>query len=642
MWISIRLILFIVLAWLLSGLTLPIQARELDLPTGSDESIEYWFEFVVDADQDPQVALAHKVYKRLLNTWNNTRMAPALYVVKSTTGAWAASLDDGSILLSRAAIEICLKDGEASGVDRLAFVLGHELAHQAGDDLWHRRFFRLAGQQSPSVRDRMLSGLDPDQLEIGALEQKEAQADQDGLTRMALVGFDPVGVVGDQDFFQLWVESIWASACGSAGLDQKDACAKARARKARARARLLELGTHAVLFDLGVQAYSAGEPVAARAYFLALGRDFPGRAVHLNIGLTHIGEAQMIGRELTQMGEVSALQFIYPLKLEAESMLQAVNNSLFAGWGVTRGVMQSADPALLKAKKMQRTAALEQAVHAFERAIQIDPGHQRTYINLISAYLMAGNVPMARGILQGKYHPKFGSDNASELLLALVAAREGDTDQAVAGFRQLMAGSQGETGGGALTPERYCAGYNTAVLMQMDDENPDPRIPWKDFLDWVRTQNDVPFFPLGDKNLTKLPHSATPIPDAVLRLSDMAPGDLLDTGRIKDRNLKALPFRFRGAPYLLYHAGNGERIVIVESTGRIIGVWRQSVPGQSGDQLIGVSIPDIFTMLGSPDRRVLTSAGTVLAYDRFRLGLRLRENTVIGWFRYPAVDGAVQ
>lgn len=84
------------------------------------ESITYWKTFEISIDEDPMVKEAAQVFERLLLGWEETRIAPELHVVRSDKGPWAASLDDGTILLSREAIDVCWKIGKRGGHDRLA------------------------------------------------------------------------------------------------------------------------------------------------------------------------------------------------------------------------------------------------------------------------------------------------------------------------------------------------------------------------------------------------------------------------------------------------------------------------------------------------------------------------------------------
>ena len=192
------------------GLSPISQGTSLAPPTDPTQSITYWKPHTISPRHDALVQKAQSIFTVLLRAWDSSRLEPSLYVVESAAGPWAASLADGNILLSKAAIETCLNFGADRAEHLLAFILAHELAHQRADDLWHQRFFRLVGNQSPEAAKKMLRGLQLDDKLVANIEQKEAQADHDGLIMMASVGYDPYQILDKKDFFTAWVENILA------------------------------------------------------------------------------------------------------------------------------------------------------------------------------------------------------------------------------------------------------------------------------------------------------------------------------------------------------------------------------------------------------------------------------------------------
>ena len=148
-----------------------VAETQVSLPDDPQESFNYWKPFVIQAKDDKAVAIAHRVFDALLRTWDDGRISPKLNIVKSDSGPWAASLEDGNILLSHDVLNFTRTNQPKKFEHRLAFILAHELAHQRSNDLWHRKFFRLAGSQSPEVRQQILRGIDIDSAEISSLKQ---------------------------------------------------------------------------------------------------------------------------------------------------------------------------------------------------------------------------------------------------------------------------------------------------------------------------------------------------------------------------------------------------------------------------------------------------------------------------------------
>jgi hypothetical protein len=98
-----------------ASLPVSVAAAELRLPDDPRQSIGYWKVHTLSVEEDSRVELAQNVFTRLLRAWDNSRVAPGLYVINSTANAWAASLADGNILLSLEAIDISLRGGNERG-----------------------------------------------------------------------------------------------------------------------------------------------------------------------------------------------------------------------------------------------------------------------------------------------------------------------------------------------------------------------------------------------------------------------------------------------------------------------------------------------------------------------------------------------
>jgi Zn-dependent protease with chaperone function len=69
-------------------------------------------------------------------------VSPRLYVTRDRLYgvSQAIAIPDGGIVVSQAVLDLCYRDPQR-GDDRLAFVLGHEIAHQLREDFSHLRFF---------------------------------------------------------------------------------------------------------------------------------------------------------------------------------------------------------------------------------------------------------------------------------------------------------------------------------------------------------------------------------------------------------------------------------------------------------------------------------------------------------------------
>ncbi len=120
-------------------------SNTLTPPEDPYQSITFWKPHVIEAEEDLLAQKAHAIFSVLLRAWDNVRIEPRLYVVRSSSGPWAASLADGSILLTRPAIETTMQFGAQRGEHLLAFVLAHELALATAEAATDRAGHRVGG-----------------------------------------------------------------------------------------------------------------------------------------------------------------------------------------------------------------------------------------------------------------------------------------------------------------------------------------------------------------------------------------------------------------------------------------------------------------------------------------------------------------
>jgi tetratricopeptide (TPR) repeat protein len=473
-------------------------------PTDPKQSITYWKKYILDDELD-LVQQSQQIFSVLLRAWDQSRIEPGLYVVESDAGAWAASLADGNILLSKQAIETCYSFGGQRGEHLLAFVLAHELAHQRSDDLWHQRFFRMLESQSAESQKTMIAGLDLNSELITQLEQKEAQADHDGLVLMSSVGFDAHQVVNDKDFFTLWVENIWQQNCADNTIHNShyDACKQAQARALRTQTQLETVATQSMLYDLGVEKFVAGDYLQAREYFTIYGRDYPGRAIITAIGLSYFAQAQDIQKQLIELkaslsdntGSQPQLDFYYPMILDAQVSDTATR--------LSAGSKRADTKSMITKLQKQKTSLIDQSISQFEKAIRLTPDYRETYLLLASSHLLANNSYRVRGVLQGQYIKKFGNDNAVDMLLALTMAIEGKTDQAIKELERLSLTSTINKNSSVLAENilRYSVTYNLAELYDSVDRSDDAKKSWMKLAQLSQKNGDALLFRLAVSHL---------------------------------------------------------------------------------------------------------------------------------------------
>ncbi|MBE9560015.1 MAG: hypothetical protein IMF15_04460 [Proteobacteria bacterium] len=601
-------------------------------PTDPTQSITYWKKYTLNDDSE-LVKQSQQVFTVLLRAWDQSRIEPGLYVVESDSGAWAASLADGNILLSKQAIETCFSFGKQRGEHLLAFVLAHELAHQRADDLWHQRFFRMIGTQSAESQKKMLAGLELDAGLLTQLEQKEAQADHDGLVLMSSVGFDAYQIINDKDFFTLWVENIWQQNCAAnnTAKSNHDACKQAQARALRTQTQLETVATQSMLYELGLQAFVAGNYQQAREYFTIYGRDYPGRAIISAIGLSYFAQAQAIQKQLAELavaeGSKQQADFYYPMILDAHANGAAAAQSSNSKRADLKG--------LTSRLQKQKLTLVNQSISQFEKAIRLAPDYQQTYLLLASAHLLTNNSYRVRGVLQGQYVPMFGKDSVVEMLLALTDAIEGNSDLSIKKLKALVKTLNANTAVSPIAENilRYSVFYNLAELYETIDKAEEAKKVWLDLAQLSKKKGDTLLFRLA---LTHISQNKQPVITQKLQEAPAINGHRLGDTVHLTKTLDRSDLWIDGDRYQIV-LDNGSRY-ITDIKGALISAWQtdsNSKKSHINNKLhIGDPADRPFKILGIPDRRLNMTSGEYLAYDDYGLALRISNDQVKGWFLY--------
>ena len=606
-------------------------AKPLVPPDDPAQSITYWRQHTISAEQDSLVAMAKGVFDVLLRAWDSSRLEPGLYVVKSSAGPWAASLADGNILLSRAAIATCLKFGKHRAEHLLAFVLAHELAHQRSDDLWHQRFFRLIGNQAGGVSTQVLRELQSDQKIWADVRQKESQADHDGLIMMASVGYDPYQVLDERDFFTAWVENIWQAPCNSQNHDpaNKQACKQAKSRAIRAHAQLTAVAAQATLYEMGVQAFIAGQYSLARRYLTAYGRDYTNRAVLSAIGLSYFAEAMSNYRQLIEEFGLSKPAYYYPMLLDARAAVVP------EGRHAVKSIKRAAQTSAMAKVQQKMHDNIAQSINYYEKAMRLEPDHPKTYLLMAFSYLLDNNPYMVRGIIQGKYIPRFGSDDSVALILAMTSGLEGDVDKAEKNFSRLLQRFNKTVQKSVIPTELliYSAYYNSSVYAAYLGKRDKAAEQWQALAALARAQGKPMLFQLAVSHITRRGVTSN-IPEQAPNIRGLRLGDrfLLKQTAAKSRLQSDL--WIEGDNFRVYRLSDGSRYV-VDARSKVVNAWQDAGRARLDK---GIAMGDMadrtLKALGMPDRHMHMQSGEYFAYDAFGLAVHIVKDRVAGWFIY--------
>ena len=98
-----------------------------------------------DGRNDPRVQEVFTVFEKVKNVADIVvSRIPRLFIIDTAAEPYAIALPDGAIIINRKTLDICYSDvDEQKAFQRLAYILGHELAHLSNNDFLHREVFRV-------------------------------------------------------------------------------------------------------------------------------------------------------------------------------------------------------------------------------------------------------------------------------------------------------------------------------------------------------------------------------------------------------------------------------------------------------------------------------------------------------------------
>lgn len=326
---------------------------------------EFWINKYGEIKESALSIRTYEVFKRILSAADRrVGIEPALYIINFDGVPWAQSLADGSIILTKNGLDFCYKNRSLEGGDaRLAFVIGHELAHQFNGDFWHYKFLRTAEDDKNSMEAfqsiRELAK-DPDMLLA-----KEIQADQYGIIYAALAGYKSDEIISkDKNFFLEWAEKE------SAYTYSQNIHLLLKKRTSAVSMRLKEVADRIVLFQLGVISYHIGHFDDGLSLFSRFASYFPGREVYSNIGTIYLRVAYekfLLSR--TPESFPFLLSFGFDIKTRAEAI--DISRSGFT-----------------EDKYIEYKKSIKIAIENLKKATEYDPFYQEAKNNLGCAYIL--------------------------------------------------------------------------------------------------------------------------------------------------------------------------------------------------------------------------------------------------------------
>lgn len=373
----------------------PATSQPTPSPSSPKDYGSWWIkEFGALSEADhPLVSRVQNIFARVLDAADKrgTRF-PKLIIPREAAEPWAICLKDGTVLLTQKAMEICYQGvDKKTGDARVAFVLGHELAHLARDDFWHAAAFEAvarhgSGQKAIQEIVELLNITDTTHAGK-TIKQKELQADAYGLLYSMMAGYDPRVIVntGGKSFFREWTSQITGKIAYSDNENMTSFADKLHPTADQRAAFLLSymktITNDLDIFNFGVRLYQLGRYEESRDFLEAFKEKFPCREVFNNIGLTCY---QLAVKELAECDPKEAYRFKLSTIVDTYTLAASLDTNL----GIRR-----------QERGQCKKSRFKEAIRYFRSAREKDRFYVPARVNLSSALIMTGRYSEAMAVL---------------------------------------------------------------------------------------------------------------------------------------------------------------------------------------------------------------------------------------------------
>jgi tetratricopeptide (TPR) repeat protein len=419
-------------------------------------NVETWRErFEETPADDPAAARAREVFARVREA---SGQDAELVVLEMGDRLVAFALADPAVVLSRAALDFCYRvQTPEQGDDRLAFLLGHELAHLKNGDFWHASAF--ATVQELRGEDEINEMLRAVLAENFRDRQKaEYRADDEGALALVMAGYDPATLFEeDRTFFEQWVQAVPGM------LTYQDSGHPTPAERGHLlRARLREVAKRVHLFHEGVEAYQAGDYQRAVSLFRRFRRDFEGREVLNNLALSHL---KLAAARLADCDGKLVSRYFLPEALDDETLAGRTN---------LRGGPARSSPCF---EITEYRGHMDEAIELLETAANRERGYLPARLNQVAAFVLDEQYARAAvaGIEAKEIAPEDPGALGADALASLVY------DAAGSGLGELQALNKLEYLHRRF-PDDPGIAFNLASALSYEGRLEEARPVWEDFL----------------------------------------------------------------------------------------------------------------------------------------------------------------
>jgi tetratricopeptide (TPR) repeat protein len=384
-----------------------------------------------EGKNDPRVKWAFEVFERVKGVADRAEARfPRLWIIDSRSDIYARSVPDGGIIIDLSTLDICYRGGSREeGNRRLAFILGHELAHLANKDFIHHEAFAAlqehGNQNAREVLTRYFKLSDPEKRK--ALRERELLADQKGVLYASMAGYD-VGKLfwKDNNFFTYWAQQTGVGMF----YDEFPQHPSLMKRLQFIRPQLQTVVKRLELFKAGVLLFQVENYHDAAAAFQEFAKFYPAREVLNNLGACYLNLA--LDRLHLYFGDN-----YYRFRL-----------STAIDYATTAVKMKKRGEGDYLKKDRDIAGYIDRAVQYFKQAVAKDHLDRASHCNLVAALILkkeySGALAVCKSLL--KQYPQDVNTLNNQAVAFYYHGKEEDIDTAEKALRILETARQSEPG----------------------------------------------------------------------------------------------------------------------------------------------------------------------------------------------------
>jgi tetratricopeptide (TPR) repeat protein len=579
------------------------------------ERVDYWHKTYgeLKPEKDPRAARAQEIFSRVLNAaGKRSGVVPRLLVIDHNS-LIASAIPDGGIIISKKVLDICYINPQR-GDDRLAFVLGHEIAHQLKDDFWEMKFFQaieLSKEKTPEQRKALeeVQAITGSPEKVEEILKKELQADEHAIVYASMAGYNTTAVVTEDDkvnFFEEWVTTLDPARIPGAHKDASHPSPKHRAEAVKARLR--QVLENVELFDLGVLFYQTGEYERAIKVFNKFLILYPSREVYHNLASCHHQLA--LKNYQAWKGDEKVVRFKLSTAIDPATLAKKISLE-------SRGGQDNRAANLFREN-------IKKAIELYQQAISMDPWYYLSYNNLGCAHILNDEAYLAVGMFQ----------KALEIKPDFVEALN---NLGVAFFytKNLAEAKESLTKSNELDPTYNAPLFNLAKIAQEEKKGADAKKygeaylkldPDSSWADSIRTALSLEK-PKSGASSAKMKEQENLLGLQAGASKDKIPAAWREAGKVHLIHIEEEPFKEDMYPNGVMTLSQSDEILMI--------IAREGYSGKSVRGVcLGSSVKDVAELYGPPPVILNTAQGASWVYQSEKITFQIRDNKVVSWMLF--------